>query len=392
MSEKYVPKAIFYDAERLARDVTMPKHLPDEYQYVRLFLLSYSQSKDTYNTYRREVERFCQWVWCVNKTTIIEIDRHSLAAYVKFFQSPPVQWIADKNRPRFIEGLEGDSANPDWRPFVLKKGARREVSNSGMKSLIACLSTFFSFLVVEGVIVQNPVQLMTQKKQLVQTIAVKRIKRRLSHTQWDYVISVAEKLADNNPRFERQLYLLTMFYLLGLRISEVSQNERRYKAMNAFYQDANKRWWFEALGKGNKLRDVAVPDAMLQGLERYRLSMGLSPLPDASDSTPLVPKHKGPGGLSARQIRSLISEMFQHAVDALIRDGHQDDANSMKHATVHWLRHTAISDDVMHRPSEHVRDDVGHENIATTSLYIDVLDDKRHSSAKDKPLKPVIED
>jgi meiotically up-regulated gene 157 (Mug157) protein len=82
-----------------------------------------------------------------------------------------------------------------------------------------------------------------------------------------------------------------------------------------------------------------------------------------------------------------VAESFNFAIESLVRDGLTHDVDNLKQATVHWLRHTSISDDVMHRPSEHVRDDVGHANIATTSLYLDVLDEKRHESAKDKKLK-----
>ena len=55
-------------------------------------------------------------------------------------------------------------------------------------------------------------------------------------------------------------------------------------------------------------------------------------------------------------------------------------------ATVHWLRHTGISEDVKSRPREHVRDDAGHNSSATTNKYIDVELRARHRSAKNKPI------
>lgn len=55
-------------------------------------------------------------------------------------------------------------------------------------------------------------------------------------------------------------------------------------------------------------------------------------------------------------------------------------------ATVHWLRHTGISDDVKIRPKEHVRDDAGHSSSAITDRYIDIELRERHKSAKAKPL------
>ncbi len=57
-------------------------------------------------------------------------------------------------------------------------------------------------------------------------------------------------------------------------------------------------------------------------------------------------------------------------------------------ATVHWLRHTGISDDVKIRPRERVRDDAGHSSGAITDRYIDVELRERHSSAKRKRIKP----
>ena len=56
-------------------------------------------------------------------------------------------------------------------------------------------------------------------------------------------------------------------------------------------------------------------------------------------------------------------------------------------ATVHWLRHTGISDDVKTRPREHVRDDAGHSSGAITDRYIDVGLKERHKSARRKPIR-----
>ena len=63
-------------------------------------------------------------------------------------------------------------------------------------------------------------------------------------------------------------------------------------------------------------------------------------------------------------------------------------AESMMDATVHWLRHTGISDDVKIRPREHVRDDAGHSSSAITDKYIDIELKERHKSAKKKKIVP----
>ena len=65
----------------------------------------------------------------------------------------------------------------------------------------------------------------------------------------------------------------------------------------------------------------------------------------------------------------------------------KEEVGDLQSATVHWLRHTGISDDVKRRPREHVRDDAGHNSSQTTDRYIDVDLRERHQSAKNKPIK-----
>ena len=91
---------------------------------------------------------------------------------------------------------------------------------------------------------------------------------------------------------------------------------------------------------------------------------------------------------NTRYIRKLVQECFDHACERLIADNQQEEADQLANATVHWLRHTGISDDVKIRPREHVRDDAGHSSSAITDKYIDVELRERHNSAKKKRIKP----
>ena len=67
-----------------------------------------------------------------------------------------------------------------------------------------------------------------------------------------------------------------------------------------------------------------------------------------------------------------------------MRNEPHEEAEMLRSATVHWLRHTGISDDVKHRPREHVRDDAGHSSSAITDRYIDVELKDRANTARDK--------
>ena len=53
---------------------------------------------------------------------------------------------------------------------------------------------------------------------------------------------------------------------------------------------------------------------------------------------------------------------FDEVIQQLCSQQLVDEADLLRSATVHWLRHTRISDDIKIRPREHVRDDAGHSS------------------------------
>lgn len=372
-----------------------------ELELTREFLISYAGSADTYTSYRREVERLLQWAWLIAKKPLKQLNRNDMRDYLAFVQKPPIIWIATQNAPRFIHDEHGNKmSNPLWRPFVVRiSKAQRghgitanknnyQLNNKSLQALFAGLSTFFTFLQQEDYLESNPMQLVRQKNRYLQKQQTLKVTRKLSTLQWNFVIDIAAKHAQGDAEQERDLFMLSAFYLLGLRISELAETPGRYPKMSDFAPDKHNLWWFTTIGKGNKVRDIAVPDALLAALKRYRCSRGLTPLPSRSDDGPLLHSSRKRGGIGTRQIRNLVQKCFDQAEAALRQTGKIDEADDLCAATVHWLRHTAISADVEFRPREHVRDDAGHENPATTERYIDTDRLARHASAKEKPLKP----
>lgn len=405
-----IPRPFFDTLENLEEDATTvlsyidTLSIPSAAQEFKLcleFLKSYANSKDTFSSYRRETERLLHWAWLVAKKSIKELTRNDIRDYLSFIQQPPKQWMGTKVTSRFVQDVNGcRQVNPDWRPFVAKisKIARKhgklpnknnyQLSNKSIEAIFAVLSSLFTYLQQEEYLDANPVALIRQKKSYIQRQQTRKVTRKLSKIQWSQVIEVAENMAREDPQHERTLFLMSAFYLLGLRISELAYTKDRHATMGSFAPDKRGLWWFTTIGKGNKVRDVAVPDELLTALKRYRQTIGLSPLPHRDDPTPLFGKLKGRQGLGTRQIRNIVQLVFDRAIDELRRAGKIDEAEDLATATVHWLRHTAISDEVEYRPREHIRDDVGHENPATMDKYIDTDRVARHQSAQGKRLKP----
>ena len=394
------PPAVFDTLEAMPNPFKQPltalAHFPGDcpadaladYQYASEFIYTYRGSPDTFSTYRREIEHFLHWCWLVARKSLPQVVREDIESYVDFAREPPAGWIGEKNVARYLdrEGLR--VPNPEWRPYVSVAG-EYVVSQSALQSLFSVLGSFFNFLIQEGHLASNPVAQLRQKSKFLRKHQTQAKIRRLSPLQWEYVVDAAEKLALEQPLVhERTLFIMNALFAMYLRVSELVETPRWQPQMGHFQTDQEGNWWFLTVGKGNKEREISVSDAMLEALRRYRKSRGLSALPGPGESTPLIHKTRGKGGItSTRQIRGIVQHCFEKATEQMRKEGFSEDAERLATATVHWLRHTGISEDVKHRPREHVRDDAGHGSSAITDRYIDVERAERHASARRKLIR-----
>lgn len=397
---------VFDTADSIEFKAVFPPYLGDfvaferDYRGAHSFLYTYKDNKATFNAYRREVERLLHWSWQEAQKSIFDLRRAETESYIKFCQKPPKSWIGLSKPARFIVKNGIRQPNVDWRPFVatVSKTAARAgekpsrdnyaLSEKAVREIFAVLSTFYNFLIQDEYTEVNPITQIRQKSKFIRRTQGQKKIRRLSDLQWSFVIETAELMAKENNRHERTLFILSALYLMYLRVSELVVTDRWSPKMNDFKRDHDGLWWFTTVGKGNKERRIAVSRAMLTALKRWRKHLGLSPLPSPDNQIPLVPTDRGKGGMtSTNQIRNIVQACFDLAAQRMVDEGLEEEVGDLQSATVHWLRHTGISDDVKRRPREHVRDDAGHSSSQTTDRYIDVDLRERHQSAKDKPIK-----
>lgn len=383
------------------KKVQAPPFSMKDYKIALNFLYSYRGSADTFSAYRREVERLLHWSWFVRKQSIVEHKREDIEAFIEFCLKPPKSWIGIKKASRFKRIDGQDYPNPEWRPFeahVSKKDHKEGVelnkatyqfSQPALKVMFGILSSFYNFLIQEGIAQINPVILIRQKSKFIRKQTKSQIVRRLSNQQWETVIKLAKEQAARDVSYERTVFILSCLYGMYLRISELVETSNWTPTMGDFFKDSENNWWFKTVGKGNKARQIAVSDAMLLALRRYReIYLKLPPTPLPNEQTPLIGHSKNPYNpmTSVRPIRGLVQDCFDQAAAYLERKGDQEEALALRVATVHWLRHTGISEDVKHRPREHVRDDAGHSSSAITDRYIDIELRERAKSAKNKTI------
>lgn len=382
------------------------------YEHACDWLLEQKYHENNYKAYRSELTTFLHWCFDVAKLSVAELGRKQISTYVSYCQSPPKQLVGYFNVAQFKADKTTNSRipNPAWRPFRGKKllgvEAQYHLSDSALKTKLAILSAFYSYLMGEEYCERNPAQIWLNysrfaDKRKYQTNNGDENLLAFTELQWSYVITSVEQLADEQPlQHQRSLFLIRLLYSCYLRISDVAARAGFSPVMGQFKQDRQTGVWYFHIpqSKGGKPRVVAVSKALLEGLKSYRQFLGLSELPNKNDMQPLFVRHKAAArgrdvgvlnaNLGIRQLRDEIQSVIEHAANVAETDGFTEDAQDMRQLTAHNIRHTGITHDINinGRPLSHVQADAGHESIDTTSQYLHTSQIERHQSAQAKPV------
>lgn len=233
-----------------------------------------------------------------------------------------------------------------------------------------------------GYLAGNPLALSRRKKRLI----APRVSRFLPMEHWQAVKSTIEAMpvVTARARFHaaRCRWLFSLLYIGGLRASEISG-----ATMGAFFgrrgSDGREHWWLEVTGKGAKTRLVPATGELMTELMRYRKANSLSPLPVEGDGMPLLMPLIGPCKPMARSaIHEIVKEVMRESAASLRRQGAEFEAAAvhLELTSAHWMRHTAGSHLSEKADLKVVRDNLGHANISTTSIYLHSEDDARHDA------------
>lgn len=343
---------------------------------IRVWLARFADSKTTLESYRKEAERLM--LWCVVELgkPLSSMTHEDFLVYQRFLADPQPQerWVSAGGR-KVARGHE------DWRPF------QGPLAPSSQRQAMVILNVMFSWLVEAGYLAGNPLALSRQRARK----AKPRVTRYLDAELWQEVKASIEAMPKETDRerahYFRARWLFTLFYLGGLRISEVAEN-----TMGDFFcrrgRESEERWWLEILGKGSKERLVPATDELMVELVRYRRENGLPPFPAAGETTPLllaIGQSKRP--LTRAALHLIVKQIFGDAA-ARLRGRGEDfwgRAAHLEQASAHWLRHTAGSHMADNQIDLRlVRDNLGHESIATTNQYLHADDDKRHAVLEER--------
>jgi integrase/recombinase XerD len=343
---------------------------------IKVWLARFLDKQTTFDTYRKEAERLLLWSTLQLGKPLSSMTHEDWLLYQAFLLDPqPRQrWVA-------AAGRKFPRAHPDWRPFA------GPLSAASQRQSAVILNSLFSWLVNAGYLAGNPLSLSRERKRR----TAPRVTRYLDEDIWPQVKATVDALPRDTARARehhaRLRWLISLFYLCALRISEVTSTR-----MGGFFARRDKggeqRWWLEVLGKGDKLRIIPATSELMAELARYRRELGLAPCPAPGEATPLLLPIGGKlRPLSRGGVHDIIKGVFEMTGERLRRRGpeYAGDALRVSQASAHWLRHTAGShmanNDVDLR---HVRDNLGHQSISTTNTYLHSSDDIRHAETEDK--------
>jgi len=369
----------------------------EQFNWGKIFLTYIGRNKSvhTYDRFRNDVERFLLWSFIEKKKPIDQLRKSDLLEYADFCWQPPITWIGTSNQERFKITNGYSTANELWFPYKIQapKSLKSQYeidkkkyrpSQQTLSSMFTAIIVFYNYLMAEDFCIGNPAQIAKKDcRHFIIDSQVKEIKR-LTASQWQYVLDTAVEMADEDPMFERSLFVIASLKTLFLRISELSERPNWSPTMGHFWQDDDENWWLKIFGKSRKLRDITVPIDFLPFLERYRTSRNLLGLPSSNENSVLVEKVRGQGGMTSRHLRRIVQAVFDKSYENMRRFEGDNRALKLKEASAHWLRHTGASMEIERgRPLKDISEDLGHASMATTdTVYVQSENKKRAESGK----------
>lgn len=348
-----------------------------------------SKTEETYRFHLAKLRWYCENVLRVtpSRWTAQEV-RH----FSDFLGKLPSDALCARRKGQKAFATDGE---PGWTPF------RGQPSASAQSDIKRFVHAMFSGLHVSGYIRINPAKLFGAG-----SLRKVNTDRAISLDLYELVLGqMAEAAAESFVQRQMQVrdaFIFEALRGLGLRATELVDGK-----MNAFYQvkapKSDTRFWVFRVhpesAKGGKERKIPVPRAVWEAFLAYRAAFGLHAIPSSGDETRLLlsPKTQ-PVYIGKRPVKQtkdrrffkswqevttrqglykIVKKRLADTADSLHEAGRFADANRLKEASPHWLRHTfgkaKVAEGVGMRQ---LADALGHASVSTTMGYTeqDALD------------------
>lgn len=355
---------------------------------IRSWLSLKDGNDKTYQAYKKELERLLLWAVLERGKALSSLNTDDCKAYVHFLKTLMTdnnQWVAP------APAIKGQNT---WKPFTYRmpKIVPRQTDinpEPGKPALVlsprsvnyakTIISSCMDWLVKQQYLKHNNFDGITSIK-FAQT-KPQTGSRAFTLKQIQLVFAYAEaRLDPESPGFlleRRTVYILKLAFSTGLRIHELAAAS--FGDIECLNGDAGEHYFLKVVGKNTKERKTSLPSLFIEELRDYLKLRGLpSHFDFLPQQAPLIPSLRDKSGrkhLSPAGIHKILAAFFGKMLTDLETGGNADPqlANKLRKASAHWLRHSYgsyLANDKQ-VPLTYIRDELGHANISTTSLYLD---------------------
>ncbi|MFC6308072.1 site-specific integrase [Paraburkholderia dipogonis] len=308
----------------------------DDLEAINAWLLEHRESGPTLRSYRKEIERFYNWLVLIQHKSIGGVTPDDIDAYDLFMRAPPDTWCG----PRY-----GRRKTERWRPYEDALSAK---SRSQAKIILrAC----FSYLVAVRYVLGNPIPLErpTRKRAVGERIDSLR-ESHIPPPALRKLIQALEQQAAASPfqsarsiaTAERHLFVVRFLLNTGLRGEELAKADMFDIACEK-QPSTHRSYWTMSVGRGEAFpRKIAVNSTALEALRRYRQVYETDDSFWGESSPVLLPlsgRRTPPGYLSAQTVYAISMDALKIASLHYASSDVQTSALFAK-ATPHWFRTT----------------------------------------------------
>ncbi|MDD5581324.1 MAG: tyrosine-type recombinase/integrase [Methylobacter sp.] len=338
----------------------------------------------TFQAYKKELERLLLWSVLERGKAVSSLSTDDCRAYLHFLKKLTT---ADQ---RWVTQEPANKHTGKWKPFYYraqKSAAGPTAEGSVPQPVLApksinyaktVISACLDWLVKQQYLKHNNFQDMPTFKCAQTTPQTHN--RAFTLTQMQVIFAYAEQqvqpgtvtyLADR-----RLLFILKLAFSTGLRLHELAAAS--FGDIEGWADDSGDHYFLRVVGKHSKLRHTSLPAVLIDELHAYLKARGCSsPFDCLPPQAPLIPslrdktgrKHLTPAGLH-KTLSGFFKQMFTHLEGEAPADKRL--LNKLRKASAHWLRHSYgsyLAND-QQVPLTYIRDELGHANISTTSVYL----------------------
>ncbi|MSR77859.1 MAG: tyrosine recombinase XerC [Candidatus Omnitrophica bacterium] len=230
----------------------------------------------------------------------------------------------------------------DLRGFLARLHEKKYSRNSISRKL-ACIRSFFKYLVRENVVSANPaMDIATPKRE-------KQLPKFLDLTEVTHLLEAPSR---NTWEEKRDKAILETIYSSGLRVSELVGLNR--EDIDFFSGMVTIR------GKGKKERSIPLGQAALNAIEEYSKVKPSKERHETGASIKSLFRNRFGGRLTDRSVRRMILKYGRRI-------------SSGKRISPHMLRHS-FATHMLDRGADlrSIQEILGHENLSTTQIYTHV--------------------